>query len=58
MQEPTDAERTKANLQKKFGKSADVYASVRAEAAADAGSPTESEKWAEVAARLRDEEDE
>ena len=49
---PIDDDPTPAKLQQKFGEEADLYAQVRAEAAAAAGEPADSSKWDELAQRV------
>ena len=53
---PNDDPPTPTELRKKFGDEAETYAEVRAEAADASGSREASDKWQELASKLRDEE--
>ena len=54
---PIDDDPTPSKLEAKFGEEADLYAEVRAEAAAAAGNRAESARWQQLAQRVEGEEE-
>lgn len=58
MRKPNDEPSSPAlsDLEKRFGDEAETYAQVRAEAAAEAGNDEASDKWEDLASKLREEE--